>query len=110
MPFQKGQSGNPNGKPPGAKNKKTLIKESVGLESWESLEKYITEIGIAKFLDELKKLKGRAYVVSHLEALEYFKAKLGRTEITLDFDSMTEEQLDWFIKKMVEKNNQNANE
>jgi len=29
MPFQKGQSGNPAGRPPGSRNKKTLVLEAL---------------------------------------------------------------------------------
>lgn len=103
MPFQKGESGNAKGRPRGAKSKKTILVESVGLSTWESLEKYVTQHGVGKLIEELKKLEGRAYVVSHLEAMEYFKAKQARTEISLpiDLDSLSEEDLDKLALRMI---------
>ncbi len=71
--------------PPAAKRvkkKKTRVKEAIGLQSWETLGKYITENGVGKFIKELKKLNGKSYVISHLQAAEYFKPKLTRAEHT----------------------------
>ncbi len=62
------------------KKKKTLLKEKLGLQSWEALGEYVTQNGVPKLLSELKKLTPNNYVKAHLQAAEYFKPKLTRTE------------------------------
>ena len=73
MPFKKGESGNPNGRPGGAVNKKT--------EQWEIFSEYCLNGGLERFEQELHKLEGRDYVNAFMSLLEFHKPKLARTEV-----------------------------
>lgn len=74
--FKKGQGGNRKG----IKNKKTQVKEAIGLDSWENLQRYLLNEGADKFIEEVSKMKGHAFAINFLQAIEYFKPKLARTE------------------------------
>ena len=92
------------------KKKKTILREAIGLKSWDSLKQYITENGVPKLITELKKLKGKGYVQSHLDAAEYFQPKLSRTEHTgeikteapMDFSKLSVKELKLYIE-LIEK-------
>ena len=73
--FKKGE-----GKPKGAKAKKTIVKEAIGLDSWENLQKYLLTEGADKFIQEVGKMKGHAFAINFLQAIEYFKPKLSRVD------------------------------
>jgi hypothetical protein len=62
------------GRVKGTPNKKTLL-----LDTFATL---VAQEGMDKFLREMKKLKGSAYVKSYLAIFEYVKPKLARTEHT----------------------------
>lgn len=64
------------------KKRKTIVKESVGLESWESIQDYLLTKGAKKFIDSIHALNDRAFAFTYLQAMEYFKPKLSRTELT----------------------------
>jgi len=75
MPFQKGQSGNPHGKPPGIPNKTTK-------EIREAYQEFV-ESNIPEFQNWLSKIEDpakRFQIVIQLS--EYFVPKLNRTEVT----------------------------
>ena len=73
MTFVKGKSGNPKGKPTGAKNKRT--------EQWELFSDWMMSEGLIRFREEMGKLRGKDYVITVKDLLEYFQPKLARTEI-----------------------------
>ncbi len=86
MPFEKGKSGNPNGKPVGAKGQKTL--------QWEALGESITGQQAENFNDFLDKLWNSRndedkMIASelYLKTLEYFKPKQARTVHAGDTDA-----------------------
>jgi hypothetical protein len=81
MPFQKGKSGNSQGKPKGSKSKKILIQENFA--------QYIIDGGMEKFEKELNKLTGKAYIDAYLALFEYVKPKLARQEVKQE-GSMTQ--------------------
>lgn len=79
MPFKPGESGNPDGKEPGTKSKKTIAWEILGESiSGPQAEKYNT------FMNDLwdgefeQKCKAADY---YLQTLEFFKPKLARQNI-----------------------------
>ena len=73
MPFKPGKSGNPTGRPNGAKSEKTLQWEALGeallTKHSERANKILETMPDDKFLDNYGKL------------IEYFKPKQARTEI-----------------------------
>lgn len=73
MPQPKGHTGNPNGRPSGSKNQKTLQWEALGeallTKHSERANQILASMDDDKFLDHYGKL------------LEYFKPKQARTEI-----------------------------
>lgn len=79
MPFKKGQSGNPKGKPVGAIGEKT--------KQWDALGEAIVGRQAEKFNDYLEELwngnKSDKAMASelYLKSLEYFKPKQARTEV-----------------------------
>lgn len=73
MPFKKGESGNPNGRNEGSKNKKT--------QQWIEFSEYCLNSGLSKFEKELNKLKGKDFVNAFTNLLEFHKPKLTRGEI-----------------------------
>jgi hypothetical protein len=86
MPFEKGKSGNPTGKPIGAKAQRTL--------QWEALGESITGQQAEKFNDFLDKLWNSRndedkMIASelYLKTLEYFKPKQARQTIVGEGDS-----------------------
>lgn len=79
MAFEKGKQ-KTGGKVKGTKAKKTIVKEAIGLDSWENLQKYLLTEGADKFIDEVGKMKGHAFAINFLQAIEYFKPKLSRVD------------------------------
>jgi|TARA_R100001530_G_scaffold73484_1_gene51818 hypothetical protein len=75
MVFVKGQSGNPAGKPKGAKSEKT--------KAWEKLGYYIANEGAQKYLEYLEECEPEEYMKRFESTLEYFKPKLARNQTEL---------------------------
>ncbi|HRE52243.1 MAG TPA: hypothetical protein PK339_12525 [Flavitalea sp.] len=69
-------------RPKGSKNKRTLVKEAIGLDNWEGFEQFVRTDGATKLITEIKKLKGRNYVIAYQSLLEFIKPKLARQELT----------------------------
>lgn len=78
--FKPGQ--NPTRKK-GVKNKTTLVKEKLGLDGWERMCRYILNAGADKYIEELKKLKGKDFHVSYNALTEFVKPKLSRQEMNV---------------------------
>ena len=71
--IQKGEVRNPKGKPKGALSQKRKAWELIG----ESLMNECSD----KFMVEMNKLEGTAYINAFLNIMEYFKPKLSRSEV-----------------------------
>ena len=79
MTFEKGKSGNEEGRPPGSKNKKT--------EQWHELGEYIINKGAKKYMNYIEKLTDKDYAERFERILEYFKPRQMRTEIKADINT-----------------------
>jgi hypothetical protein len=81
MPFKKGISGNPEGKPKGARNEKTL--------QWEALGESIVGMQAENFNTYLQELWAKEDTIDkqkaadlYLKVLAYFKPMLSRAELS----------------------------
>jgi len=90
--------GNP-GKPPGAKNKKSIL--------WDQLGDFFVNEGAERFITEIRTLEGKDYVNAYSQLVEFFKPKLSRVETTDDLsreiDALTEEQAEDLLKQLSDK-------
>jgi hypothetical protein len=76
--FSKGNKG----KPKGTKHTTTLIKEKLGLSTWETMGEWLMNEGLDRYKLEMESLSGKDFIFAHNTLVEYFKPKLNRT--TLD--------------------------
>ncbi len=65
-PFKPGQSGNPAGKPPGAKNRATIMAQSLFDGEAETLTRKIIELAKAGDMQALKVCVDRLYSGPHI--------------------------------------------
>jgi len=82
MAFEKGKSGNPNGREPGSKNVRT--------QEWEDFGKAIIEGNLDKMRAHIEAKWNEDPSAAFdlvVELMEYFKPKLARTEHTGKVDS-----------------------
>lgn len=79
MPFVKG---NPKrgGKVKGSLNKRTVLKQNLGLKDWDGLKTFIETEGATKLIHEIRKLKGKEYVTAIHAMTEFVKPKLQRID------------------------------
>ena len=70
--WEVGKSGNPAGKPKGVVSEKT--------RGWNLLKDAITTDLTDKFMTEMEKLDGTAYINAYLNVLEFFRPRLSRVE------------------------------
>ena len=72
----------PTGRKPGSRNKRTILKENIGLNSWEQVEVFLITEGAEKLIDSMRQLKPGQYVYAYTGLLEYFRPKLSRQQLT----------------------------
>lgn len=96
MPFKKGESGNPKGKPKGADSQKTKK-----LRSWVTafIEKNTKQIET-----DWLNLDPKERIVMFEKLLKYTLPALQATSTNLRFEDLTEEQLDEIINRLKESN------
>jgi DNA-binding Lrp family transcriptional regulator len=70
MPFEKGISGNPNGRPVGAVSDKVKM--------WNELGEWFTQQGAAKCMRIMNDMEDEEYIKHYTALLEYFKPKQAR--------------------------------
>lgn len=74
MPFKKGKSGNPSGRPRGAKGERT--------KEWENLGEHITTKHADRFNRILDEANDEKFTSLYLQTLEYFRPKQSRSDDT----------------------------
>lgn len=72
------------GRPKGAKNRRTELREAVGIESWQAIETYLTTEGAAKLIESMRELRPNQYVMAYTGLLEYFRPKLSRQQLAAE--------------------------
>ena len=92
MALKKGNSGNPAGKPKGAKNKVTLqLRELISQFLEERFETIVTDF---------KKLEPKERVKFYCDLLQFGLPKLQSVSTEIDFEKLTDEQLDEIIERL----------
>ncbi|HYH15102.1 MAG TPA: DUF5681 domain-containing protein [Flavisolibacter sp.] len=95
MPFPKGQSGNPNGRPKGAINKTSSeLRDRIALfldDNFEVVQK------------EFDTLTGKDKVRFYTDLLQYGVPKMQSMSLSPDYENMSDEQLDQIINGLIEK-------
>lgn len=124
--FKKGQSGNPNGRPKGVKNRSTIARKILEMtgalpeELISNLKKMFPEVKNNMTIEEIMTLKMTSKAITRGDVNAYkavMDSGYGRPEQALTgkdgaplirqnpFDEMSEEDLDSEIQKIIERNN-----
>lgn len=83
MPFVKGRA-KTGGNKKGSLQKKTLVKQKVGIDNWNQLASFIEGDGLKRYVQELHDMKGKDYTTAFNALSEFVKPKLSRTEVLAD--------------------------
>ncbi len=94
MPFQEGQSGNPNGRKKGSQNANT--------ERLRSFVAQLLEDNLEQIKDDILKLKPRERVAAWTALLEYSLPKLQRSEMTFNIDKMSDSEIDQLLRRALD--------
>lgn len=73
-------------RPKGSKNKKTLVKEAIGLKNWDTLKAYLETDGSGKMLDAMKKMNDRDFKYAFISLMDFVKPKLTRVDAKVKND------------------------
>ncbi len=92
MPFIKGNSGNPNGRPIGSTNKASgQLRQAIN---------DFLEMNFNKIQKDILTLQPKERVKAYTDLLQYGLPKLRATSLGFDFESMSEDQLDYIIDQL----------
>ena len=97
MKFKSGESGNPEGRTPGSVNKVTQDARNQ-IES--ILNKHFSSEQLAK---DLKEMKPRERINMFLRLLEFVLPKQKAMELKLDFEVLSDQDLDKIINSLIQK-------
>lgn len=78
MPFKKGKSGNPSGKPKGLKSQKTVL--------WEKLGEWVVNEGAERYMEIIQDQNDEEFKKDFLAIIEYFKPKQVRQDTNIAFN------------------------
>jgi hypothetical protein len=95
MPFIKGKSGNPKGRPRGTKSK--LSRET------RELIHDIVQKGLIQIEDDLKQLSPSNRVKVLVDLLPYDIPRLQNTTLKTDIESLTDEQKELIVNELLQK-------
>jgi hypothetical protein len=96
MAFQKGLSGNINGRPKGSRNK-----------AGEGLRNLISDFLEQKFeqvVDDYEQLEPKDRIKIFTDLLQYSVPKMQAVSNSIEFEKMTDEQLDEVINRLIAAN------
>lgn len=68
----------------GTKQKKTVLKESLGLTNWSKLRSFVENEGAEKLVTEMLNLNGKDFINAYTSLAEFVKPKLQRTTLLGD--------------------------
>lgn len=92
MPFNKGQSGNPNGKPSGTKNK-------LGIQLRETISNFLSE-NFDLITQDFKELPPKDRTKLYCDLLQYGLPRLQAISTEFQFERLTDEQLTEVIESL----------
>lgn len=95
MPFKKGKSGNPNGRPSGTPN-------AISRDLREVIQNLL-ESQYEQILTDLEALEPKDRVNAWIRLLDFAVPKLQRTENVIDLSKLTDEQIDNLFAKVLKK-------
>jgi len=102
MPFEKGNSGNPDGRPKGTNNKLTK-------QLRETINDFL-ETNFESVIQDFEKLTPKERLKFYCELLQYGLPKLQAVQKDNEFENLSDEQLNFIINELLKKNeHQNAN-
>jgi hypothetical protein len=94
MPFEKGISGNPGGRPAGSKNK-----------AGEGLRNLISDFLEQRFkqvVEDFEQLEPKDRIKVFTDLLQYSVPKLQAVSNSIEFEKLSDEQLDTIINQLVQ--------
>lgn len=95
MAFTKGVSGNPSGRPKGSNNK---ISENLRIKINEFLNNQFDPI-----IKDLECLPLKDRIKLYCDLLQYALPKMQATSYEINFDDLSEQQLDEILQKLINK-------
>jgi hypothetical protein len=96
MAFEKGQSGNPDGRPKGSANKNSA-------ELREMIQNFLTD-NFSIVMDDFMALKPKDRVKLYCDLLQYGLPKLQASSIDLGFEKLPDDQLDAIVHRLINPN------
>lgn len=96
MPFEKGNSGNPDGRPKGTNNKLTK-------QLRETINDFL-ETNFETVINDFEKLTPKERLKFYCELLQYGLPKLQAVQMETDFENLSDEQLNFIINELMKKN------
>lgn len=102
MPFEKGNSGNPDGRPKGTNNK-------LSKQLRETINDFL-ETNFEVVINDFEKLTPKERLKFYCELLQYGLPKLQAVQMGTEFENLSDEQLNFIINELLKKNeHQNTN-
>lgn len=95
MPFQKGESGNKNGRPKGSPNKATTTVKKL-------VASFLTE-NFERFKMEAASLEGKEFCMMYLKMIDFEVPRLSRQATAVDFSQLSEQEAEQVLDLLAEK-------
>lgn len=95
MPFEKGKSGNPNGRKPGTPNRVT--------GNFRQRIQQLLDDQFNQLQEDFKTLDPKERVNTFIRLLEYTTPKLQRTEATVDLSKLSDEDVEMLFDRAMAK-------